>query len=268
MADQSENETPARGPSWIDRFGAIGVAFLTLTAASLFFSGKQYEDAYASEWGMPDSALSYSPYELMSTSGRLLAPAYFAAVLIAILLWLRTDLKSGAPQTKRQIWLRWGFGIVAAGFDVVLFADGIIEHDASTIILALTMAAIGVGAILGWAAQRGDAEASRLLVAVFAVFILGYLLVVPPILGRYQATWERGHLVRLPLVELTRIDGTLQHIGTDCGPVTRWRVVRVNDGHYFLVADQKGAREVTEINTTDVASARYLVQSQQPGTCP
>ena len=70
--DQESTLTEAEGQA-ATSFDAAAIVPVVLASAAIgaalaFFMGWQYEKAYLEEWGLPFSAFSYGPYDLMVIS--------------------------------------------------------------------------------------------------------------------------------------------------------------------------------------------------------
>ena len=113
-----------------------------------------------------------------------------------------------------------------------------------------------------WPAYRAGSKTAGLFLVVIIIAAAYFLVAVAPArLGAADAKDDRGDIERLPVVEfvLERSIGIkgerIENGTTVTGP---WRIVRVNDGHFWVVRDEDDASEVLQIREGDVVLTRYL----------
>jgi hypothetical protein len=220
--------------------------------------GWMYQRAYIAEWGLPFSAFSYSPYELMIASTATLLWATVPALILLAATIARTMF---VPNPHRLFWRAWlimASGLAASGALVWLATDYTALGLSLVWASAVALGVIAVQQALPATRRSSERVAAGMLLSLLFFMIL--VLVAPAALGRYDAQQDRKHLDHLPRVELALrrslgIDGE-HFVGTQLvsGP---WRLVDANQGQLWLTPDAQ-SNQVTEVSAGDVAALTYL----------
>jgi hypothetical protein len=264
------------GNPWLGAATTTGPLLLAATALGAglaFYLGWAYEKAYVEEWGLEFSAFSYDPYQLMVTSSTTLVWAISTplALILAELLrpLLSLDTIFEAPETvSRRIQIGRSRPVLAAmlvggvlGGLALFVAASFLLGDLKTGLGVLWVVLLIVAAF-SWKYARAGSSSARWLLLSALVFGAFFILVVAPSgLGRSDAQHDKEHVEQLPRIEIV-----LHHsLGLDserpAGDRVRtgpWRLIRVNDGHLWLVADVDKTNDVVQIDSSDVASITYL----------
>lgn len=241
--------------------------------------GREYQRGYLSEWGLPYSAFSFTPYELMVSSSQMIVAAIlFGSVLTMnffgddardffFSIFLRNRGKQKVPslaemsRSDRLLRLIWGLVGVSAffGFFGYVLVDAIITDSPSNVILpVMTIMFLVFWLASGQLDQKG---ARALVIGVTMALVIFFVIVLPGRLGAERARQERRHLEVLPRVEfvLAHPLGTkterVEPQGLVSGP---WRVIIVNEGRYWLIKDDERATEIVQISEAAISSVRYL----------
>lgn len=255
------------------------VGSTALAAALAFYMGREYQRGYLSEWGLPYSAFSFTPYELMVSSSQMIVAAIlFGSVLTMnffgddardffFSIFLRNRGKQKVPslaemsRSDRLLRLIWGLVGVSAffGFFGYVLVDAIITDSPSNVILpVMTIMFLVFWLASGQLDQKG---ARALVIGVTMALVIFFVIVLPGRLGAERARQERRHLEVLPRVEfvLAHPLGTkterVEPQGLVSGP---WRVIIVNEGRYWLIKDDERATEIVQISEAAISSVRYL----------
>jgi hypothetical protein len=259
---------------------ALSVLLASTVVAALatgvaFYMGWRYEKAYLEEWGLPFSAFSYAPTELMVASSTTLvwAVGLVAAVVLGEIYRAAVSLDSFLTPSHTPVakvpagvkplpWFVIGAcGVVAAGTLALVVIDALMTdqyRNAMNLFWIYLLLAIGGS----WQLVRSGSTGARWFLASALIVAAFFFLAIAPIgLGRSDAVLDKEHVERLPRVEVVlahslgllfeRADGP--HVVT--GP---WRVVRVNDGRLWLTDEPEDSDAVVSVAMDDVEAVVYL----------
>jgi len=233
---------------------APALAGLALLGGALaYYMGWRYERAYVEEWGLPFSAFSYSPQELMLANE---FTALFAGTLpLALLALLFRDVTTADPPPKvEQNKVLIVRGIAGAGGTLTAMAIVLAQlfPEESTVIVGTVFIAelllLGSASIL----IVMGVQISVPLLVVMMVFAFILIAFTPQALGRGAAITDRNNLDRLPRADLIARDPQQLDVSGS------WHIIRQNDGILWLAREVAGELDVAQVDLDLVLRVNYL----------
>lgn len=233
-----------------------------MAGALAFFMGWQYEKGYLEAWGLSFSAFSYAPHELMVASSAVLLSALvvpLGALMVFLTIPFVEQLEARTPRAapaSNRARIIVTSAIVAPMIVVVIISRlrGDFE-SAMLLMLALFMTA----AIVLLSARTTPARLAASALGVISIYLV--VIAFPENIGSQHAKDDMQSLQNLPRIELTLerpLGANPERFEAEFIRSGPWRLLRVNDGHLWLVPDVKGATDVTQLSQTDLTVITYL----------
>jgi hypothetical protein len=244
-------------------FASTFVGLSALGAAAAYFSGWQYERAYAQEWGIPFSALQYDPYELMTASSQTvfiaLSVPIFALALTSLRSFLAFPEERPSPEWSTMRLIVWlgtnGLfsigGLAGVILGLILLSSGRPAAGLYMMIFGNLAIALGTQFLLF---GSGLSRSGAVLSVATAAFLL--IVVSPGEFGRSDAERDRSSDARLPLASIYTpqplgLPGELNVKGDFVsGP---WKLIRVNNGNLWVTRLGGDGGVVIQMRRSDVS---------------
>lgn len=265
----------ASSPRGLSNLLPVLLGGTTVGAAVLFFMGWEYQRSYVETLSLPASAFSYAPYELMASSSLFLLGS--ASLLLGFLAGdaISSYTKVAFPSDPatieavqltlrryRAVSLLLLSGAAVAWVVHVLLSRDWVALNGTFLIGLFALAYIGLSLV-----RRGHDHARFLILAAVIVGLPILLTAFPRSLGQRDARRDLNDRGRLPRVELQLRYGIKLSPAGNCGDAGPWRVLRVNDGRYWLLLDDPADKTVTAVEQSNVTSVTYLDKTGSSTPC-
>lgn len=272
----------------IERWALALLGSVGIFVALAYFLGKRYTDAYYGEFGIPESALNFSPPEIAVASETFLVSALVLAVLALAQWFMPNDLPTHNPETAVGRTLTGYYGFVKAFLGEHPVSDEwkwllrVVRTFGSIAILILLFGylSIGIGDFPDWvylvciaayifvfASLRGASEGMLVwfVLAVFFLLLIGYMVSGPTTLGQRDAKdvlTGHDHLPRAAL-HLAGDEPNLVEGSVD-GILRGELILLSEDIYYVLVRGQEhDPPKVVSVNKDFIESITYEVEPHQ-----